>query len=79
MRAALCCPLQSARSTPESRTESPRTLKTGERVGRWQGVGREKERGSGVGQFASLRDLGGFGPDATWKFKFGGCSPAPAA
>lgn len=32
VRVALCCPLQSALSTPESRTESPRTLRAGERV-----------------------------------------------
>lgn len=42
-------------------------------------MGREKEGGSGVGRLASLRDLGGFGPDASWKFKFGGCSLALAA
>lgn len=42
-------------------------------------MGREKEGGSGVGRLSSLRDLGGFGSDASWKFKFGGCFPGLSA
>lgn len=45
VRVALCCPLQSVRSTPEYRTESPDPINWGE-GGR---VGRERREAQGSG------------------------------
>lgn len=40
-------------------------------------MGREKEGGFEIGWLLSLRELGGFGSDATFKLKFGGCFSGP--